>query len=157
MQPGDVIVSVNGKQAVFDFAAMNEIQSADPETGVEITVKRGSETVTLRPKDLYDEAQGKNQIGITINYEGRRTFSLARRWERRGLPGLFGEVADQLFANILNVPNLKDQVMGPVGTISVIGQAVRSGWESIFRLALYLSLNLGIFNLCPSRGWTAQG
>ena len=153
MQPGDVIVSVNGKQAVFDFAAMNEIQTADPEAGVEIAVKRGGETVTLRPRDLYDEAQGKNHIGITLNYEGRRTFSLG---EALGTAGDFlvysAKSLINFFANILSIPNLREQVMGPVGTISVIGQAVRSGWESIFRLALYLSLNLGIFNLLPFPG-----
>ena len=39
-----------------------------------------------------------------------------------------------------------------MGTISVIGMAVRFGWETIFRLSLYLSLNLGIFNLLPFPG-----
>ncbi|MGI6192776.1 MAG: M50 family metallopeptidase, partial [Christensenellales bacterium] len=75
MQPGDVIVSVNGKQAVFDFSALGEIQKADPEAGVDVVVKRGGDYITLHPKNLYDEAQGKNQIGIVIDYQGRRSFT----------------------------------------------------------------------------------
>ncbi|MGI6150703.1 MAG: M50 family metallopeptidase [Christensenellales bacterium] len=150
MRPGDVIVSVNGKQAVFDFSALGEIQKADPEAGVEVVVKRGGEYVALRPKNLFDDTQGKNQIGITINYEGRRSFTFG---EALGTAGEFlaysAKTLLNFFANIFRTPNLQDQVMGPVGTISVIGQAVRTGWESIFRLTLYLSLNLGIFNLLP--------
>mgnify|MGYP000999245101 CR=1 FL=1 len=153
MHQGDIIVAVNGKTAAFDFAALGEIQSADPETGVEIEVKRGDEYHTLRAKDLFDEAEGKNMIGIMINYEGRRAFTLG---EALGTAWEFlvysAKSLLNFFANILRIPNLSDHIMGPVGTISVIGQAVRSGWESIFRLALYLSLNLGIFNLLPFPG-----
>lgn len=153
MLPGDVIVSVNGKQAVIDFSALSEIQKADPEKGVEVVVKREGQYVTLRPSNLFDETQGKNQIGITINYENRRSFSVGEALVTAGdFLGYSARTLINFFANIFNTPNLRDQVMGPVGTISVIGEAVRTGWESIFRLTLYLSLNLGIFNLLPFPG-----
>ena len=153
MEAGDVIISINGKQAVFDFAALDEIQTADSENGVDIVVKRGGESVTLHASSLYDEEQGKNIIGITLNYTGRRYFSFG---EALGTAGDFlvysAKSLVSFFVNLFKTPNLSDQVMGPVGTLSVIGQAVRSGWESIFRLTLYLSLNLGVFNLLPFPG-----
>ena len=153
MRPGDVIVSVNGKRAVFDFSALGEIQKADPEKGVDIVVKRGGEYVALHPKNLYDEARRKNQIGITINYENRRSFAVGEALVTAGdFLGYSARTLLNFFANIFNTPNLQEQVMGPVGTISVIGEAVRTGWESIFRLTFYLSLNLGIFNLLPFPG-----
>jgi len=40
-------------------------------------------------------------------------------------------------------------LMGPVGTISYIGEAVRTGFESILRLACLITVNLGVFNILP--------
>ena len=40
-------------------------------------------------------------------------------------------------------------VAGPVGTISLIGQAVRAGFEVVLRLGVLISINLGIMNILP--------
>ena len=42
-----------------------------------------------------------------------------------------------------------DDVAGPVGTISIIGQAVRAGFEVVLRLGVLISINLGIMNILP--------
>ena len=36
-----------------------------------------------------------------------------------------------------------------MGTISIIGQAIRSGWEVVLRIAALLSVNLFVMNLLP--------
>ena len=153
VEVGDQILSVNGKRVVFDYAALDEITKADPQEGVTVCVRRNGEDVTLHLSNLYDEAAGKNMMGVTIDYTQRRSF---RFGEAIVCAGDFLVYSARsllnFFANIFKTPNLQDQVLGPVGTISVIGQAVRSGWETIFRLCLYLSLNLGVFNLLPFPG-----
>jgi regulator of sigma E protease len=40
-------------------------------------------------------------------------------------------------------------VLGPVGTITYIGYAVRTGFETVLRLAVLISVNLAIINLLP--------
>ena len=41
------------------------------------------------------------------------------------------------------------QMSGPVGTIQVVGEVVRTGFENILRILALLSINLGIVNLLP--------
>ena len=153
VQVGDQILSITGKRVVFDYAALDEVTKADPEEGVTLTVRRNGENVTMHLSDLYDEAEGRNMMGVTIDYTQRRSF---RFGEAIVCAGDFLVYSARsllsFFANIFKTPNLQEQVLGPVGTISVIGMAVRFGWETIFRLSLYLSLNLGIFNLLPFPG-----
>ena len=45
-------------------------------------------------------------------------------------------------------PNLKD-VTGPVGLVSVVGEASRSGIGYILSLAAFISVNLAVINLIP--------
>ena len=40
-------------------------------------------------------------------------------------------------------------VAGPVGTIQIIGQAVRAGLEVVLMISVILSVNLGFINLLP--------
>ncbi len=45
-----------------------------------------------------------------------------------------------------------DQVSGPIGIVSVIGQATQIGWQSLLSLVGLLTVNLGIMNLLPIPG-----
>ena len=45
-----------------------------------------------------------------------------------------------------------DQVSGPIGIVSVIGQATKIGWMTLLSLVGLLTVNLGIMNLLPIPG-----
>ena len=45
-----------------------------------------------------------------------------------------------------------DEFSGPVGIVSVVGEATEAGWVSLLFLTALLSLNLGILNLIPIPG-----
>jgi len=40
-------------------------------------------------------------------------------------------------------------VVGPVGTVTIIGQAVRTGFETVLYLSVLISVNLAFMNLLP--------
>lgn len=42
-----------------------------------------------------------------------------------------------------------NQLSGPVGVTSAIGQAATFGWKSLFMLMAFITVNLGVFNLLP--------
>ena len=42
-----------------------------------------------------------------------------------------------------------NQLSGPIGVTSAIGQASSFGWESLFMLVAFISVNLAVFNLLP--------
>lgn len=60
------------------------------------------------------------------------------------LQGL-GQIASTALVGSLN---LKD-VVGPVGLVSVIGQAQQNGFGNVMKLAAFISVNLAIINLIP--------
>ena len=40
-------------------------------------------------------------------------------------------------------------VAGPVGVISIVGQAAETGWQNLLILTAFLCINLGVINLLP--------
>jgi regulator of sigma E protease len=82
-------------------------------------------------------------------------------FQRVGIAGAFVEAVDtnveiirvtgkaigQLFAGKRSVRNT---ISGPIGIYSAVSTSVsRLGWEGVFSILGFLSLNLGIFNLLP--------
>ena len=42
-----------------------------------------------------------------------------------------------------------EELSGPIGTASTIGQAIQYGWQDVFSLVALITINIGIFNLLP--------
>ena len=149
--PGDIITKVNDKRVVFDFGALDEIATSDP-SRLTITAERNGEEVEFVLHDIYNPEEEKNMIGVMLRYnEARRYFTFGEAISSSfAFLGYFVKQLFEVFAGILRNPaSTATQFIGPVGTISVIGAAVRSGWETILRFMILIGVNLGIFNLLP--------
>ena len=42
-----------------------------------------------------------------------------------------------------------EELSGPIGTATTIGQAIQYGWQDVFSLLALITINIGIFNLLP--------
>ena len=42
-----------------------------------------------------------------------------------------------------------EELSGPIGTATTIGQAMQYGWQDVFSLLALITINIGIFNLLP--------
>ena len=42
-----------------------------------------------------------------------------------------------------------EELSGPIGTATTIGQAIQYGWQDVFSLLALITINVGIFNLLP--------
>lgn len=151
MQVGDMIYAVEGERLLSFGEVVSAIRAADPDE-MEITVLRDGKKVRLILQDFYDAKAGYNRIGVNIGV-GRRTY------------GFFGAIADsfgyvfavvrEMFQALIRMVTSGVQegdVMGPVGTISVMSEFVRYGLETMLRMAVLVSANLGILNLLPLPG-----
>lgn len=152
--PGDMIVAVAGEDLAFDFAALENVQQADPSEGVELTVVRNGERLIVTVSGLTADAEtGRLMMGVTLDYSARRSFgfgeALTSAFDYLGY--LIRTLVEFLFS-IFSAPNLSEQLSGPVGTVGVIMQAVSYGWLSIFRLCIFMCINLGVLNLIPFPG-----
>ena len=148
IQVGDIITEIDGKSITYYAECTDYIQQADP-ARIVVTVRRDGMDVTLTAHDIYDSESGSNRLGIYISPERLRY-------------GFFEAVANSVQYTCYIVKEMfrvlgglftgsvtSDDVAGPVGTISIIGQAVRAGFEVVLRLGVLISINLGIMNILP--------
>lgn len=151
--PGDQITGVDG--ADLSGAPITDIQSALATNGVpvDVTVLRGTETLTFTMTPEWSEEYQKHMIGITF---ATRTTSLPF--------GMAVEASWQICVNagtavfdalggLFTDPEVRDQVSGPVGAVAVVAQAVQqNGFEAFVSLLILISVNLGVMNLLPIPG-----
>lgn len=146
--PGDIFMKVDGREITYYAQTVDFIRAADPLQS-DITVLRNGERVTLTVRDFYSEAEGRNLLGIQFDY-ARIRFGFFEAFGRSfGYVGaLLGEMV-KFLGSIFKGTIQSGDVAGPVGTISIIAQAVRLGFETVLQLAVLISVNLGFLNILP--------
>jgi len=145
LQAGDRIVAINGT-ATPTWQDLLRIIRDHPGEEIQLTVQRGEEQFTVVVTPQWDEEEQVAMIGIKGVVEKKGL--LASIWL-----GISSSVAliifivQQLFLMIGG--QVPADVAGPVGMVSLVGQAVNFGMGTLLRFAAILSLNLGIINLLP--------
>ena len=150
LRENDRIIAVNGnrlfiandifyemlwvKDGVCDMTVIRDKQKIELEDVTFLTIPNddGTNSIIL---DFYVYAEHKNPITV-IKHSVLWTISLTRQVLRSFYQLITGTVP-------LN------QLSGPVGIVSAIGEAARIGWDSLLMLLAYISINLGIMNVLP--------
>ena len=148
LEPGDMIVGINGHKLSYYNEISELIMNADSES-MQVEVLRGGEELSFTVKDFYNQDEGRNLIGIIMEparlkygFFGAVAGSFNYIWQMiKDLISFFG----MLFKGQVQ----SGDVAGPVGIVSIIGQAVRTGFETVLRLGVLISANLGLMNLLP--------
>jgi len=151
LQAGDIITAIDGHKLQLSDDATERILAASP-GGIMLTFTRNGEEMQVFVQDIYNADSGHNILGIQMSYVRTRLgffesveAGVRLAWKMvESLVSFLG----QLFTGGISTGD----VMGPVGTISIIGMAVRTGLESVMRLAVLISINLGMINLVPFPG-----
>ncbi len=146
----DRILSVNGsrlfiandlfyemmwvKDGKCDMTVVRDNKKIELEDVTFLTVANedGTNSISL---DFYVFAEPKNPVTV-IKHSVLWTFSLIRQVLRSFYQLITGTVP-------LN------QLSGPVGIVSAIGEAASIGWDSLLMLLAFISINLGIMNILP--------
>ena len=151
LQPGDHILAVNG-ESVQSAEQVTQLIRDHKSQPITMRVDRNGKTVdiTATARRLSD---GRERLGFGPDEE--------IPFQRVGVGGALAEAVDanveivrvtgkaigQLFAGKRSVRNT---ISGPIGIYSAVSTSVsRLGWEGVFSIVGFLSLNLGVFNLLP--------
>ncbi len=149
---GDLITEINGKEVkTWDKAQLLLMIKSKNDT-YDITVKHENgkyDTYSVHPTEKEDEEGKKSRLfGIETKAEVKKGFVPAVKYAFQK----FGSTMEQmvltlsyLFTGKLSINNLS----GPVGIYSVVGETRQEGVSSVLFLIAYLSLNLGIMNILP--------
>ena len=149
IQPGDQVLTIGGEE-VKSSAQVTEYIRSHPNEQIPITVERGGKQVSLTSNT---RRLAGGLLGISI----REQFPL----HRAGL-GSAGKYAYESNIQILRLTakalgqvfsgkrSVRNTLSGPIGIYQAAQKSVeRLGWDGVFGMLGFLSLNLGIFNLLP--------
>lgn len=151
LQPGDRILSVGGEPVSSDEQVVQYIRDHRGEP-IKMEVGRGNETVGI-VATTRRMADGEERLGFSPreDYPIQRTgpfsalgYAVNRNIEFIRLTGL---ALGQVFSG---QRSMSDTFSGPIGIAKASSRAAtEGGWEGVFGMLAFLSLNLGIFNLLP--------
>lgn len=146
LMPGDVIVAVDGEATGSAQAVIDRVQ---PSAGRELalTIRRGDATRTIRVTPRLDPDAGVGLLGIELRSQPRlgpvRAVAQAASDTWRGTVGIVQAIAGMVAGRS------EVDLRGPIGIISITGEAARQGFHALLSLAIGLNLNLGLINLMP--------
>ncbi len=152
MQSGDVILGADGLRISYYTDFSKVIDNADGESS-NFTVLRDGEEVTLTVKGMYDEEKDANYMGILYYPYGaverqKFTFFEAIGNSFNYVVSIIGEMF-KFLGSMFTKGIQEGDIGGPVAVINILGQAVRAGFETVLRMGILISVNLGIMNILP--------
>lgn len=151
LKSGDLILSVNNKKVKTWDSALLEIQlNAGKTMKFKVQGEDGeTRTISITPKKVVGDddtvtyvygISRQNEIekglGASFNYAVTKTGSLFN---------LMLETVKSLFTGKVGVNDLS----GPVGIYTIVGEQAKAGINSLLYLTAYLSINIGVINLIP--------
>ncbi|MGO1469007.1 MAG: RIP metalloprotease RseP [Tissierella sp.] len=141
---GDKITSIDGKSVDTWQDIINEIGTKNEKELFEINVSRDNKEIDLTVTPIIENE--RTVIGIETKVE--RSFSSAIKggFQKTGmfLKAMF-DFVKMAFRGKVSTNDLS----GPVGVISVVGEAAKMGFTDLLLILGFISVNLGFFNLLP--------
>jgi len=145
---GDRLLKVGDENVKSSAQVTEYIRNHDAQK-IPVTVKRGEQTSVIVTSER--RVDGKLGIGVSELFPLHRAGigSAAKyAWDSNlQILSLTGKALGQVFTGKRSVRNT---LSGPIGIYQAAQKSVeRLGWDGVFGMLGFLSLNLGIFNLLP--------
>jgi len=142
--PGDRIVSIEGNKVSEWSEVISNVSESTGKT-IAIVLERQGETLSLVSQVTEDQT-GRRVIGITTKPERSLGKAVATgflsTWH-------MGQKMVEYLGTLFTGGGSMEDLVGPVGIVSIINDNAKLGFVYIANLAALISLNLGIVNLLP--------
>ncbi|HKM32431.1 MAG TPA: site-2 protease family protein [Oscillospiraceae bacterium] len=146
----DKILKVNGMNIFVDYDIVYQLVS-DEDGLVDMQVLRDGEKVTLKDVHFAIEKKADNSQSINIDfsvYSTEKTFFNVIGQSFKETASTARLIWISLGDLITGKYGIND-LSGPVGVVSAIGQASSMGINTLLMLISFITINVGIFNLLP--------
>ena len=148
LKNGDRFVSIGGEDVKSSAQVTEYIKSHDAQK-IPITVQRNGQNVQL----TTTERRVNSKLGVVVSEQFplyKAGIGSAAKYAYDSniqILRLTGKALGQVFTG---QRSMRDTVSGPIGIYQAAQKSVeRLGWDGVFGMLGFLSLNLGIFNLLP--------
>ena len=159
LKDGDIIVSVNGVNMLdgtTDTLLDTLAGYREGEPPMQLVVNRGGEMIETELTPYFNKDENRYMIGVYIG--GRYLTSLRSVSFGEAVTAGFdycvyaGSMVFDALGQLVRGQGVEN-VTGPVGTVSIVSEAVQqNGLEGFVSLLVVISINLGIMNLLPIPG-----
>ncbi len=146
---GDEIVAVNGRHCYVANDIIYELQRTEGQAA-DLTVKRDGQLVEMENVQFAMVQNGEN---ATMNI-GFKVYSLEKTpknviTQAASYTVFYARLVFRSIGDLITGHVSVNELSGPVGIVSAIGQAASMGIGELLSLLTLLTVNLGIFNLLP--------
>jgi regulator of sigma E protease len=159
-QPGDIVRSIDGV-TIGNFADLQRIVGVSADRGLEVTVERGGDLITLSAtperKEIEDQFGNKQRVGMlgisrattadnvfTEHYSVPQAALLAVQETWFVIHRTMAFLGDLVLGR-----ESTDQLGGPIKIAQISGQVAELGFLPFINLAAFLSISIGLINLFP--------
>ena len=147
----DRVVKINGHRVRTSDDLSLYLAIADPKKESTIFVERNDDRlvkIKVKPKKVVEKGKESYRFGIGIGQERTHGFVNAFKYMVGKGISLFKQMC--ITFGFLITGGIKlNQLSGPVGIYSIVGESSKAGIANVFYLIAYLSINVGFINLLP--------
>lgn len=151
IKAGDKIVEINGDKVSTSDDISLYLALSDPTEKTNIKVEKKDKslvTYKIKPKRIKKDGEVGYLYGIGIEQEKTTGFVSAVTYTFKKTGSIFKQMAVTVSSLFTGGVKL-NQLSGPVGIYSIVGEQSKAGISSILYLVAFLSINVGFMNLLP--------
>lgn len=150
LQAGDEIVAVNGRRCFVANDILYELVRTEAYRA-DFTVKRDGQKVELPDVqfDTWQDEDGQTHMTLGFTVYGIKKTPLNVLKEAWNSTLYYGRIVFTSLADLVRGRESINNLSGPVGIVTAIGQAASYGWQDLLELLALITINLGVFNLLP--------
>ena len=150
LQAGDEIIAVNGRRCFVANDILYELVRTESYRA-RFTVKRDGQKVELPDVqfDTWQDEDGQTHMTLGFTVYGIKKTQLNVLKEAWNSTLYYGRIVFTSLADLVRGRESINNLSGPVGIVTAIGQAASYGWQDLLELLALITINLGVFNLLP--------
>ena len=150
LKKGDVITKINGHKVTTSDDISLFLAVSDPEKKTNIVVLRDDKELTFKfkPEKVKEDEQEVYRYGIFIQQSKEYGLINSFKYTFKKTGSIFKQMAytvGYLFTGGIKL----NQLSGPVGIYSIVGEQSKMGIANVLYLVAFLSINVGFINLLP--------
>ncbi len=152
LEAGDKVLKINDRKVTYleDISLYLTVEDLSKPVAIEVEKANGSkETYNITPEKTTDsEGNTKYAVGIVLKAEVNKGIGSSFEYAFKEECAIFKQmfvVLGSLFTGGVEL----NQLSGPVGIYSIVGQMSEQGISALLVLTALLSINVGVINLLP--------
>ena len=150
LEAGDKVLAVNGRRCFVANDMLYELMRTE-DYSASFTVLRDGKKVEL-PRvqfDTWQDEDGETHMSLGFTVYGIKKTPVNVVKEAWNSVLYYGRIIFTSLMDLLRGRESINDLSGPVGIVTAIGQAASYGWQDLLELLVLITVNLGIFNLLP--------